>query len=168
MKDRRGFALAQLDRVLGFVPKAEGKVTSIFPVAIAMLGVIAIKVPIKEPISWRALWAGLAAAALGMCLFRVYETLFPRLQAPRPSLTFFGSISKRTESEYLTQVLAATDQEVVEDAASQIWRNSQIVAGKFGTAKQAFHWIAAALPPWLIFLALVTLKDGKSPFGGLS
>lgn len=166
MQDRHNFALLQLDRVLGFVPKAEGKVTTLFPVAVAMLGIIALKAPVQEPLSWRSVTGAIAAACLGMCLWRIYETLFPQLRAPRPSPTFFGEIAKRSEQEYIDQIKAVTADVLVEDAASQVWRNSEIVSKKFGKAKAAFHWVAFALPPWLLFLVLVTLKDGKTPFPG--
>lgn len=159
----RNFALSELDRVSGYIPRAEGKVTTLFPVAIAMLGVIAVKIPVNDPCSWRVVNAILAAACLAMCLWRVYETLFPRTTAPRVSLIFFGEIAKKSEAQYVADLSAADDALLIADAASQIWRNSEIVTAKYGTAKAAFRWLVTALPFWLIFLALVTLKDGKIP-----
>lgn len=163
MQDRRAVLLAQLDRTSGFIPRAEAKVTALLPVAIAMLGVIAIKVPMDDPCSWRAVNAAAAAGCLAVCLYRIYRTVFPQLRAPRRSLIFFGTISDRDEQSYIDTIKAATDEELIEDAASQIWRNAEIVTAKFRHAKAAYHWLAAGLPFWLTFLVLVTLKDGKFP-----
>jgi len=166
MQDRRAVLLAQLDRTSGFIPRAEAKVTALLPVAIAMMGVVAVKVPMDDPVSWRAFNAGVATVCLAICLYRIYRTVFPQLRAPRASLIFFGEISKRDEQSYMDAVKQLTDDQLVDDVASQVWRNAEIVTAKFRHAKAAYHALAAALPFWLVFLVLVTLKDGKVPFGG--
>lgn len=166
MIDRRAVLLAQLDRTSGFIPRAEAKVTALTPIAIAMLGVVAVKVPMDDPCSWRAVNAALAAACLVVCLYRIYRTVFPALDAPRASLIYFGTVVRQDEASYLAAMKTVTDDELINDAASQIWRNAEIVTAKFKHARAAYHWLALALPPWLLFLVLVTLKDGKMPFGG--
>lgn len=163
-KERQDFALLHLDRVISFIPRAEGKVTSTFPVAVAMLAILALNLPLTAAWSWLLVAAWVAASGafvcLVVCLLRIYETLFPRLSAPRMSVIYFGEMAKLREQDYVDRLWGVTSKDLADDAASQAWRNAEIAGLKFGKAKSAFLWLAGALMPWLTFLVLVTATNG--------
>jgi len=166
MRDHRDFALAQLDRVSEQGPRAEAKVTALLPVSVAMLSIVALRAPLKDPLSWLAAMALIASTCLVMCLLRIYETMFPRLDTSRDSLVFFGEAAKLDEASFTSRLDELDDAALFKDTAAQVWRTSVIVATKYAKAKAAFHWLAYALGPWLVFLVLLTLRDGKVPVLG--
>jgi hypothetical protein len=166
MNDHHSFALTQLDRVSEQGPRAEAKVSALLPVAVAMLAIVALGAPVKHPVSWLALAAVAASICLVMCLLRIYETMFPRLNASGSSLIFFGEAAKLDEAAFRERFTQLNETALLTDAATQVWRTSAIVSAKYAKARAAFHWLAYALIPWLAFLVLVTVQQGKVPVLG--
>jgi hypothetical protein len=156
--------LAQLDRLQLFYPRVEGRATFLFAVVLAQLGILAANFPLKDPISFSGFLAGFTVLLHALCIWRIYGTLFPHLDpAPRSSLVYFGDVAKLDELTYCRRIKAISDVELVDDVASQVWRNSEILALKFSRMKQAFQVAAFALAPWLFFLATVAINSGVTP-----
>lgn len=86
----------QLNRVLGFFPRVDAKISVLLSVAIAMLALLASKAPLKE-LHWNsrpALVAFVALALIALSLFLLYQASFPRLAGGRRSLLYFREIAK--------------------------------------------------------------------------
>jgi len=42
------------------------------------------------------------------------------------------------------------------DLLEQTWRNAQILVAKYRFLKRSFHWLAAAVFPWILVLAILS------------
>lgn len=95
--------------------------------------------------------------------------MFPHLRsAPRPSLLYFSDIADLAELDFVARAKNVHDAEIIDDVASQIWRNSEILTIKFRRIRQAFQLAALALPPWLLALAMIAFDTGRLPKLGVA
>ena len=168
MQDRQDFALGQLDRLLEFFSRVDAKATFFFAVVVAMLGVVAANFPVRDVVSLDGLAGGLSVIFLAVATLRIYEALFPHLDGPqRSSLLYFCDIAAFKEDEYVERLKAVGTETVIADAASQAWRNAEILTIKFNKVRAAFRWMVASLPVWLLFLLFVAVREGKAPLLGV-
>lgn len=167
MESRIAFLNGQLDRLQQFFPRVEGRATFLMALVLAQLGIVAANFPIEQPFGFTAFLGYLTVCCAGLSIWKIYGVLFPHLDpAPRPSLIYFDDIAKRSEIAFAAEIKDAHDAVLVDDLASQIWRNSEILATKFRLIKHAFLAAAFGIPPWLVFLAIVALTSGRNPMGG--
>lgn len=162
--ERLNFALGQLDRTQAFHGRVESRVAALLALNLAMASITAVN--LTKPIlsTW---WAGvalLALAAMGVafvCLILVsYSHLANKV---RPSLLFFGDISRVKSDVYLSQAKAASTADLIEDAFCQIWRNSEILTVKFARTQRAFLATCFGIVLWMGFLLGVTVQTGTLP-----
>jgi hypothetical protein len=146
----------QLNRVLGFFPRVDAKISVLLSVAIAMLALLAGKAPIKE-LQWNsrpALVALLALALITLSLVFLYQASFPRLAGGPLSLLYFREIARRKENAFIAEFSQQSEESYLNDLLAQVWRNSEILKQKYDYIKYSFIVLLCALPPWLIALAL--------------
>ena len=146
----------QLNRVLGFFPRVDAKISVLLSVAIAMLALLASKAPLKE-LHWNsrpALVAYVALALIALSLFLLYQASFPRLAGGRRSLLYFREIAKRKETAFIAEFSEQTEEAYLKDMLAQVWRNSEILKQKYDYIKYSFIVLLCALPPWLTALAM--------------
>ena len=79
---------------------------------------------------------------------------FPSLKGGHDSLIYFREISK-TESKFIEEFVAQSDDAHLKDLLSQVWRNSEILKAKFNHISSAFNWMALAILPWVGSLVLL-------------
>lgn len=169
MNERLGLLLGQLDRLQGFFPRVEGRATFLFAAILAQLGILAVNFPLERPWTFTGAVSAVAVVFLSLTVWRIYGSLFPHLKpAPRPSLLYFVDVAGMNELDFVARAKNAHDAELLDDVASQIWRNSEILAIKFRRIREAFQFAAVALPLWLCALALIALETGRVPKLGLS
>lgn len=167
MKDRHAYAVAQLDRLQGFYPRAEGKASFLLAIDLAMLASVANSLPVKELASPRGALGVMAAALLSYSLLHVFRTFFPHLDpAARRSIFYFGDIAKEDCTDFTRRVANITDGEVLDDLLNQVWRNSEILEIKYKSVERAFRFLAVAIIPWALFLFAMTVRAGKLPVLG--
>jgi Family of unknown function (DUF5706) len=155
----------QLNRVLGFFPRVDAKISVLLSVAIAMLALLAGKAPIKE-LQWNsrpALLAVLALALIALSLIFLYQASFPRLVGGHLSLLYFREIAKRQEAAFITEFCEQTEEAFLKDVLAQVWRNSEILKQKYDYIKYSFIVLLCALPPWLIALAMFASLNSDPP-----
>jgi hypothetical protein len=160
--DRNVTASKQLDLVLSFFVRVDGRLSVLLGVNVGMLGVLAVNAPpVRE---WRGHHFLLAIPVLliGASLFQVHHAYFPQLEGGNGSLIYFREIAKRTETQYAEQFRAASDDAFLKDLLSQIWRNSQILNKKFERLRVAFDLVAWALVPWLVALVMLAAEQTAS------
>lgn len=161
MKDRNindveRTALEQLKLVLGFFPRTETMIATVLGIDLSMMAVLVAHLPqvhMATVLTWTAL------IPLFLCagsLVELYRAAFPRLEGGRASLVYFGEIADRTESAFVTAFLEQKDAAYARDLLEQVWRNAQILAVKYRSLRRSFHWLAAAIFPWIIVLAILS------------
>lgn len=148
-------ASAQLDRVLGFFPRVETKISALFAVDVAMLALLAVNATVNDLGIWYlALLYVASAVALGTSIWFLYTASFPQLKGGDNSLVYFKEIARRTEANYLKAMRESEIEAYADDILGQVWRNSEILTAKFHGVKWAFISTALAVPAW--FLAIMT------------
>lgn len=154
---------SQLDRVLGFFQRVDAKSAVVLAVDTGMLAFLASKLPPLETLRWwEIVIPGLAVALLGLSLWQVYKETFPTLSGGNRSLIYFREIAARTEAKFIEEFREQSEQNYVNDLLGQIWRNSEILREKFDHLKTACIFLALAIPPWIVALALFTLRTAAS------
>lgn len=162
--ERLNFALGQLDRTQAFHGRVESRVAALLALNLAMASITAFN--LTRPIL-STLWAGvalLALAAMGVALVCLILVSYSHLaNKVRPSLLFFGDIARVKSDVYVSQAKAASAEDLIEDALSQIWRNSEILKLKFARTQRAFFATCCAIILWMGFLFGVTVQTGSLP-----
>jgi hypothetical protein len=150
-------AAVQLDRVLAFFPRADAKGSVLLAVDTGMLAVLASNLPPSSSFDWKILITLLPVLLIGLSLWHLYMGAFPNLKGGHDSLIYFREISKRTESKFIEEFVAQTDEAYLEDLLSQVWRNSEILKEKFNHISSAFDWMTLAILPWVGSLVLLAI-----------
>lgn len=156
-------ALGQLDRFQTFFGRVEAKASFLLAVDLALLGSVAVAIPVKDLGSVAGVTGLIAATFLSFSLINLYAAFYPHLKNPRTSLIFFADIADLTADEYKAKIRAASPNDMADDALCQVWRNAQILDKKFKRSRSAFLLTAAALPFWIAVLSLATLRSGAIP-----
>lgn len=165
-QDARAFATTQLDRLMGFYPRIDGKASFLLALIVTMLGVMAINFPIQKIGSPRGCAGIIAALLLVLSLWRLCYVFFPHLTSgEKLSLIYFGDIAREQWREYHNSLASVSEQELIEDITCQIWRNSKILKIKFDETQAALIFMIMALPFWFTLLFAAALRAGKFVLG---
>jgi hypothetical protein len=149
----------QLNRVLGFFPRTEAKASVVLAVDTGMLALLAINAPPIRLLDWYMLFAVIPVLLITISIVHLYWGAFPQLTGGHQSLVYFREIANRTESKFIEEFKAQQLDAYINDLLGQIWRNSEILKEKFDHLKWAFTFLALALIPWLIALAMFAAKN---------
>ncbi|HYD88644.1 MAG TPA: Pycsar system effector family protein [Vitreimonas sp.] len=161
-------ALAQLDRVLSFFPRVEGKASFLFAINLSLIATA------FAAVSWKSfqtqLFVGLLLTlVLLLCtasLIFLYFAYAPHLSAAKKkSLLYFRDIANHEPEEFVTQWTELQDKQLLEDALHQVWRNCEILSKKFSATEGAFTLTAFAVIPWLVLLVTAVLERQSFQFG---
>jgi hypothetical protein len=149
----------QLSRVLGFFGRVDSKASVVLAIDTAMLAfLVAHAPPLQELAADAAVSGVLAIICLAISLWYLYRGGTPDLQGGQRSLVYFREIAARTETNFVDEYLTVADEAYLKDLLGQVWRNSCILSNKFNHLEAALRWVAIALAPWLIALALFPSK----------
>jgi hypothetical protein len=152
MKIEQKISAAQwiLERQLQWIAQAEVKIGVLVTLDIAMLGgIFATYSGTQIHTHWATGTSGCAIAFLCFALFCAAMCLLPRLKAPHPSIIFFGTIAQKAASDFVTEVIAKTDQQILEDLLCQIHRNAEIARDKHTWVRRAQYGSFIAAPFWI-------------------
>jgi hypothetical protein len=149
----------QLDRVLEFFPRVDAKASVLLAVNTGMLGFLVSHVPSLNPLPWWEIAIpSITVLLLGVSLWFLYKGAFPSLKGGSSSLVYFREIAERTEANFIDQFTKRSNAEHARDILGQAWRNSEILKEKFDYLKIAFVFLALAIPPWVVSLAIFSIK----------
>ncbi len=152
----------QLTRVLAFFPRVDTVGSVLLGVDLGMLALLANKaLPVKF-FDWQTFLAVVATLLIGGSLYHLFRGYFPRLTGGWNSLIYFREIAQRTEAEFNLGFRSLTEQTYLDELLSQIWRNSEILTQKFNHLVRAFIFLAWAIVPWLIALALLSARTTET------
>ena len=147
-------ASEQLNRVLGFFPRVDGKASGLFAINSTMLGVLAARFDRADFEVWyTSLSASLTVAALIYSFSQLYRCAYPQLKGGSGSYVYFQSIATRTESNFVDDFTKLKDTDWLRDLTAQIWRNSEILVTKYSALKHAFITTLIALIPWALAIS---------------
>lgn len=154
----------QLDRIMGFFPRIDSKVSALFAIVSAQVAFAAVNITIDDLKSW---WIAIPAAVFVICtvwsIGNLYRCTFPSLKGGHASLVYFKEIAKLTEGQYLERYQALDEATLKRDVIGQIWRNSEIVAAKYGYLKQATIATMVSILPWALLLLGTSIVHWKLP-----
>lgn len=163
MKDLQVIA-SQLDRVLGFFPRVDTKAAGLFTVNSAMLTIAALNVRPDDLKLWYVgLPMALTIAGLIASYVFLYRSNFPNTGGGEGSLIHFVQVQKRTEANYLEEYLSADEERYRRDMLGQVWRNSQILCGKYNDVAKALRFTGVALIPFCILLSATSYLHAAVP-----
>lgn len=155
---------SQLDRILGFFPRIEARINGLFAVNTLIIAVGALNMTAGDLKLWYVAIPGVVAiVALLLSYGFLFRANFPDVRGGAGSLVFFSEIQKRTETAYLTELLACSEADYRNDLIGQIWRNSQILCDKYTFARKAIIATSTALLPFSIFLATTATIHVRIP-----
>ncbi|MGM1051828.1 MAG: Pycsar system effector family protein [Pseudomonadota bacterium] len=149
MPHERLFKILSLQ--LDWIRNADAKVSPIFAIDVAMLGVSAALA--KTITSW-TIWAAVAGAISSLLLLSSILMLafvsFPRIEGPKGSNIFFGGIAQQDLTKFADNLANSTDEDSQRDFANQIHRNAEIASSKYSFLKLAFILMFLGMPVWLV------------------
>lgn len=147
-----------------FFPRIDTKVSAIFAVASAQLGVTALNLSAGDLTEWHKLALLIPYAGFAFVIFaNLYLCTYPHLSGGSRSLSYFGHVASMGEAEFTIEYSAMSLDDLHHDLSRQIWRNSQIIAAKYRFLKYASMALFASLIPWTAILALLSIEQGIIP-----
>ncbi len=152
----------QLNRVLGFFSRVDSKASVLLAVDTGMLALLATNAPPVKLFHWQLLFALLPLFLLAGSLWHLYKGAFPSLEGGQSSLIYFREVANRTEQRFIDEFIAQAEGEYIKDMLGQSWRNSVILREKFDHLSSAFNWLAIAILPWMIALAMFAVTNTEA------
>ena len=147
---------SSLARNLSWVAAADSKVSSIFAIDMAMLGVWCALAPkVNEWAVFTAVLSAFAVLALLASIISLALVAFPRLDGPKGSAVFFGGIAQHSEEAFLKKIKQGISEEILDDLARQTYRNAQIAKEKYSCVRWAMIFMFASVPFWLTSIAVL-------------
>src|SRR5690349_2382623 len=105
----------QLDRILGFFPRADAKGSVILAVDTGMLALLASNAPGLKQLEGYMIFAIIPVILIAISLFHLYLGAFPRLDGGAQSLIYFRTIAQATESNFIDQFRSQTEENHIKD-----------------------------------------------------
>ena len=145
----------QLDRVLGFFPRVESRINTLFGVNTLILLVGALNLSPSDLCFWYVTVPGsLFLVGLLVSYYHLFRANFPDDNGGEKSVVFFKEIQKRTEANYIAEFLDCSEAAFRKDLLGQVWRNSCIVCEKYQRVKLAIVSTAISIAPFVVFLVV--------------
>lgn len=154
----------QLDRIQSFVPRVDARVSAYIAILSAQIAVVAINLSIGD---FKTLWMVFMVVFYLGCSAWAFLNLFmcthPTLDGREQSLIYFGEIIKIDQSVYCNKLISLKEDELREDLAKQIYRNSQIVDQKYSHLSRAGTGLLVGMIPWTLVLIGSSITNGTIP-----
>lgn len=157
----------QLDRLLTFFPRVDGKISALFAVTSAQVAVSALNLQAADLKLW---WVASLVVVFGLCaawvIVYLYRCAYPHLEGGQRSLIYFGEIAARREAEYIRDLCEADRDSYRKDVAGQVWRNGEILCLKYRFLKRATIGASVSMLPWGALLIATSIAHGRLPVLG--
>jgi hypothetical protein len=149
-----------LQRMLEWIGRHDARSAGTLGVTLAMMGALSASLP---PLSrWPAHLLPvvlLTSAGSAFVLFHLLRSQFPRIHAHRPSICFFGTISRMEHDDYRRRFSTLDDEGYLNDLLSQCHVNASILTVKFTCLKRALIALLFTALPWALAIGM-----GRSAF----
>jgi hypothetical protein len=151
----------ELQLVLGFFSRVESRSSVVLAIDTGMAAfLIGSAPPLHSLDRWMAIGSGATIVLLGMSIIFLYFGSAPNLKGGEGSLVYFGEISRLREHKFIEDFAKQSEETYAKDLLAQAWRNARILGIKFHCLKWAFRFMAFAIAPWLVSLALFASYSG--------
>lgn len=149
----------QLNLVLSFFQRVDAKASVVLAVNTGMVGYLAGRLPpLKSLELWEVIPPAMAFLLSALSYWHLYKGAFPRLEGGNQSLVYFREIAIRTEAKFIDEFMKQPEHDYSRDLLGQAWRNAEILKQKFDHLKWSFVFMACAVLPWSIALAVLAMK----------
>lgn len=155
--DQISFLENNLARQLMWIGAAESKVSFVFAVNTAMLGVLAAVSP-KSACNWEVATVIITALAAIFCLASLLSlsfASFPNTTGPKGSLIYFGGVTQRDSQQYHEAVSGMSAEAYIEDLSAQCHRNAEIAGLKYTWVRRSLILLYLAVIPWGLSIYLL-------------
>jgi len=152
-----GFLEVNLARQISWIGVADSKISFVFAVSTAMLGVLAAVSP-KAVEGWAvapAIFAAFATVFGLASLLLLSLASFPRTKGPKNSLIYFGGIAQRDAEQFKQAASQMSTESYIDDLSAQCHRNAEIAERKFVWVQRALIVLYLAVAPWCLAVYLL-------------
>lgn len=154
----------QFDRVLGFFPRVEARINTLFGVITLILVIAALNLSAGDLRLWYVTVSGsLLLVSLHVSYCHLFHANFPDDNGWEKSLVFFKEIQKRTEAHYIAEFLECSEATLRNDLLGQVWRNSCIVCEKYRRVKLAIITTLVSIALFVVFLVVTGTIHARIP-----
>jgi|GEM_PF-376151 len=161
-----GDARDQLNLVLGFFSRVDGKQSVLLGIHVAMLGYLASRAPPPSLATWPGWGAGALFVLLtALSMWRLYQGSFPNLDGGANSLVFFRAIATLREIDFIQRYRAGSDEAMTQEVLAQVWRNSVILHDKFQKLRASWRLMACSIVPWLVAIVFFRAEGATLVIG---
>jgi Family of unknown function (DUF5706) len=151
----------QLQLVLSFFSRVESRSSVVLAIDTGMAAFLAGSAPPMHSLSlWMMVASITTMISLGVSVLFLYFGSAPNLKGGEESRVYFAEIAKHREHKFIEDFKAQSEEEYANDLLGQAWRNAKILSIKFHCLKWAFRFMAFAITPWLVSLALFAAFAG--------
>lgn len=152
-----GFLEINLSRQITWIGVADSKISFVFAVNTAMLGVLAAVSP-RATGDWTiapAIFAAFACAFGLSSLIFLSLASFPRTKGPKNSLIYFGGITQRDLDQFRQAASQMSSESYIDDLCAQCHRNAEIAERKFVWVQRALVALYLSVAPWCLAVFLL-------------
>ena len=151
----------ELNLVLSFFSRVESRSSVVLAIDTGMAGfLVASAPPLHAFYKWMWITSVTTMVLLAASVIFLYFGSAPDLKGGEGSLVYFGEISKLREHAFIESFRGQSERDYTNDLLAQAWRNAKIVGVKFLCLKWAFRFMAFAIVPWVVSLALFASYSG--------
>lgn len=154
-------ATKQLERVIAFAARIDGRAPVILGTVLAMIAVLAVNLP-RGAVGFQWFLAlPLLGYGIAVCvaLWQLYKCFYPELEGGHNSLVYFREAAKLTESEYVRRFQTQPLGEHNTDLLQQAWRIAQVDLAKYESLKTAMVGFAFSIAFWLVVLGVFVWEN---------
>lgn len=155
--ERTSFLEKSLARQLAWISAADSKISFVFAIDTAMLGILVAVSPVSIS-SWAvapAVFSAFAAVFGLASLIFLSVASFPRTKGPKSSLIFFGGIAQRDADQFKKATCEMSSESHLDDLCSQCHRNAEIASRKFAWVQRASIALYLSVVPWFFAIYLL-------------
>jgi len=146
----------ELSQLLFWIQSTESRIALVLPVSMAMLGVLAVLVPVSS--KWTVLsgiFVSFAVFFLVLSVIFAALSSFPRTSGPKGSLIYFSGINSRELHQYKSEMKELNEEQYTDDLINQCYRNAQIAKRKYSWIQRSIACLFFSTLPWAIAVFLL-------------
>ncbi len=153
-----------LARQIAWISAADSKISFVFAIDTAILGLLAAVSPTAVS-NWKSAPTVFAATAMVFGLLSLFFLLlasFPRTKGPESSLIFFGSIARRDADQFKDDICEMSLESHVDDLCAQCHRTAEIANRIFVWVQRAMVALFLSLVPWFFAIYFLINIRGQT------
>ncbi|NGP88859.1 Pycsar system effector family protein [Fodinibius halophilus] len=144
-----------LSRMLEWVRASESRISIIFSISTAMIGVVIVLLKTADSVDCWGLGLGIVTLALLLTTVAISAiAILPETEGPG-SFIYFGAIAKKQADQYTEEFKALSDEEYLDDLLAQCHRNAEIANKKYKWVQRSMGCLFLSIVPWLLSIYLL-------------